>query len=365
MTKRTFTPEQDKEVVNLYSQGLSTHKIAKRFNCDKSAVSNALERSGINRRDNRGLTDAEEEQIVKIYYAGYAPRRIAKAYGKSEGLIKGALKRQQAKKFKDFRFNFCEAEEQQIAKIYQAGHPISKIARVYQCLHKTIRQALIRQQVKLRILNPKAPYVKRQRKPSKYIINNPTAFDNLDNEQSLYWLGFCYADSDIRDNNLRLGLSQKDRIQLERLIIFLGGKLENIRDGNTSCSINFADKHLVCRLTELGIIVRRGEFWRIAKQIPEGLEHHFIRGYLDGDGCISNREKVIFLGQEDILLWIKSCMIKYTGASDRVLPYQRRGIKEIAWGGSYQFKKIVDYIYQDATIFMQRKKEIADKTKRA
>lgn len=331
MTRRTFTPEQDKEVADLYLSGLSSIQLAKRYGVDKSSVLGALQRQGI-------------------------PRRIRKAKPKGP----------------DKRYTFRPSEESQIVKIYLANKSIPAIARAYGCMGKTIRGVLVRNNVQLRktTLNF-IPKPKRPKFIPKTIISNHTAFDVLDNEAALYFLGFAYADGSINKQQLKFTLSIKDRIQLERLSEFLGSQAE-IRTSEVlygrylsqACHIEFTSKYMVNRLVELGMVSRRSHFDRLKDNIPVGLEHHFIRGFLDGDGCISNREKVIFLGQADILTWIKECLVKYAQASDKVMPYQRKGILEIAWGGSFQFRRIVDYIYKDATLYLERKKEIADKTKR-
>lgn len=399
MSHRVFTPEQDKEVVKLYLAGYATRKIAELFNCEKSAVSNALKREGVSRRTNRDLTDGEEAQILNIYYAGFAPRRIARAYSRSEGLIKGALKRQQAK-FRDDRFNFCEAEEREIVKIYLAGHPMGDIARAYGCLPKTIRKALDRQGIETREAS-QSRVIKRRRQEiaglykdgktvnqlstiyktstseiSKALKKTKTtarthrqdffnehAFDSLDNEHTLYWMGFVYADSYLSNYELKFGLSVRDLEHLKKFVRFMNSSKE-VKHNHRACFASFASRSMVNTLDSLGLVSRRGQFDKLRNKIPIGLEHHFIRGYIDGDGCISNREKVIILGQADILLWIKECLVKYAQASDKVMPYQRKGIMEIAWGGSFQFVRVVDYIYKDATIYLERKKAIADKTKR-
>lgn len=373
MTRRVFTPEQDKEVVRLYLAGYATRKIAELFNCEKSAVSGALIREGVSRRTNRDLTDGEEAQIAKIYQAGYSIPRIARAYGKSGGLIHDAIVRQGGE-LRDDRFNFCEAEEREIIKIYLANKSIPAIARAYGCMGKAIKGVLVRNNVSRRkttlnfVPKPKVPKLPRVVKTA---ITNHTAFDVLDNEAALYYLGFAYADGDVSKYQLRFGLSIKDKSQLGKLAEFFGSQAK-IRTSEISygrylseaCYIEFTSKYMANRLVKLGIVSRRSHFDRLKGNIPIGLEHHFIRGYLDGDGCISNREKVIFLGQADILTWIKECLVKYAQASDRVMPYQRKGILEIAWGGRFQFIRVVDYIYKDATIYLERKKAIADKTKR-
>lgn len=365
MTRRVFTPKQDKEVVKLYLAGYATRKIAEMYGCEKSAVSNALEREGINRRTNRDLTDGEETQILRIYQAGYSPPGIARVYGKSDALIRDAVIRQGGK-LRDDRFNFCEAEEREIIKIYLANKSIPAIARAYGCMGKAIRGVMTRNNITLRkttrnfISKPKPPKVPRIVKTA---ITNHTAFDILDNEAALYHMGFIYADGSLNKNQLKVGLSLRDLEQLKRIASFLGSQ-KDIRIRDNSCHIEFTSKHMADRLVELGMVSRRSHFDRLRVNIPVGLEHHFIRGYIDGDGCISNREKVIILGQADILTWIKECLVKYANASDKVMPYQRKGILEISWGGGFQFARVVDYIYKDATIYLERKKEVADKIKR-
>lgn len=331
MTRRVFTPEQDKEVATLYLAGLSSIQIAKHYQVDKSSVLGALQRQNV-------------------------PRRIRKAKPKGP----------------DKRFSFRSSEEAQIVKIYLANKSIEAISRAYRCKGKTIRAALVRQGVQLRKTTFNfIPKPKRPKFIPKTAIQNHTAFDTLDNEAALYYLGFTYADGSVNKQQLKFTLSTKDRVQLEKLSEFLGSQAE-IRTSeipygrylSQACHIEFTSKHMVNRLVELGMVSRRSHFDQLKDNIPVGLEHHFIRGYLDGDGCISNREKVIFLGQADILTWIKECLVKYAQASDKVMPYQRSGILEIAWGGRFQFRRVIDYIYKDATIYLERKKEIADKTKR-
>lgn len=185
MTRRVFTPEQDKEVARLYLADFSTRKIAKQYGVDKDAVLNSLIRQGV-------------------------PRRIRKA--KTKDPI-------------DKRFTFRPSEEAQIVKIYLANKSIQAISKAYGCRNKTIRSALLRQGVQLRktTLNF-VPKPKRGKFIPKTGISNHTAFDVLDNEQSLYYLGFLYADGSVSKSQLRFALSIKDRIQLERLAEFLGGQ---------------------------------------------------------------------------------------------------------------------------------------------
>jgi hypothetical protein len=108
------------------------------------------------------------------------------------------------------------------------------------------------------------------------------------------------------------------------------------------------------------------------RHIPKNLIHHFIRGYFDGDGGISvtkskNQNKYTFMiisnsdFSEYLLRFFKrklnisSFMVKYKKTKQNTYTCDIRlyGYKEI--------KKLMDFMYKDATIFLKRKKKNFDK----
>lgn len=360
MTRRVFTPEQDKEVARLYLAGLSSIKIAKQYQVDKSSVLGALQRQNVTRRIRKAKpkdpTDkrftfrpSEEAQIVKIYQAGYNLRDIARVYECKSGTIRKILDRHNVITRETEYKETIKRRDKEISRLYNEGQTIDELTRIQGLSMAVIHKSLVRDGT--------------PRRPIRKDFFNEQVFDCLDNEHSLYWMGFIYADSYLSHYELKIGLSVKDLDHLKKLVKFMNSST-GVKYDHRACFATFASLHMANTLKSLGLVSRRGQFDKLKDKIPAGLEHHFIRGYLDGDGCISNREKVIILGQSDILLWIKECLVKYAQASDKVMPYQRKGIMEIAWGGSFQFARVVDYIYKDATIYLERKKEIADKTKR-
>jgi hypothetical protein len=124
-------------------------------------------------------------------------------------------------------------------------------------------------------------------------------------------------------------------------------------------SIEFNSVYLASHLAGLGIVVNRGRFDLLRPHIPDNLAHHLIRGYLDGDGCISVNQQIVFEGQTDILQWIKDTLVAKAEASENVSLRKRTGIHEVAWGGRLQTPRIIKYLYQDATIWMDRKRKVA------
>lgn len=130
----------------------------------------------------------------------------------------------------------------------------------------------------------------------KKISSNDTLFEKIDNEEKAYWLGFLYADGNVVYNILKteyrieLGLSIKDYSHIEKFKKFLNcnNKIK-IRDKTKSCRIQICSKKMCEDLIKLGCFPKKSLILKFPNnnQVPEYLIKHFIRGYFDGDGCIS------------------------------------------------------------------------------
>ena len=100
------------------------------------------------------------------------------------------------------------------------------------------------------------------------------------------------------------------------------------------------------------------------EQVPIELIHHFMRGYFDGDGCIcisNNQAYFTVIGTPEFLNGYEYYLLK---TLNRTTPNKRKHTKRhheqtewIVYGGNKQCKKIYDYLYKDATIYLDRKKQ--------
>lgn len=128
---------------------------------------------------------------------------------------------------------------------------------------------------------------------------NDTIFDSIDTEEKAYWLGFIFADGNISSegNRLEIRLSVKDLDHLEKFRQFI--KLENpirtgICNGNGYCHLSVRNKHLWETLNSLGCTPCKSltlQFPKISIFNNKSLIYDFIRGYVDGDGCLSLYKK--------------------------------------------------------------------------
>lgn len=254
---------------------------------------------------------------------------------------------------------FNELEDKEIAKIYNVGNSTRKIARAYKVNNKIIANALKRQTIQIHQTQFKR----------KWQINE-FAFDDLQNEQVNYWWGFIYADGSINKKrylNITLGL--KDEQHLEKL----NGFLQSDYPIYTTCTqlnnkkfhqprLMVYSRHLANRLSQLGIVSHRLKFNRVLEHLDPTFASHWIRGYFDGDGCaLKSEPRISWAGQKNLLEWIRYKLSEELGLNpERNIFKHGNFIFEINYWGRKQTRKITNYMYKDATIWLERKRAIIE-----
>lgn len=210
----------------------------------------------------------------------------------------------------------------------------------------------------------------------KYHIND-TVFDIIDTEEKAYWLGLLMADGYNHQNKscVALRLQAEDKEILEKYKIFLNtdapiyifNRTTKVNKLNRNyCELNICSPKFSESLAKIGCI--QGKTYTLEFPIiSKCLESHFIRGFFDGDGCISITKRkdrtensfqyqLNFVGKESVLLKIQDIICSNTGVF-RTKLRNRKGsfAKCISWSGRKVCKRILDYLYQDATIYLDRK----------
>jgi len=99
--------------------------------------------------------------------------------------------------------------------------------------------------------------------------------------------------------------------------------------------------------------------------IPEDIIHHFVRGYFDGDGCITYSDTkggkrnycVSIAGSKNFLKELKKIIIDKVGVSN-TKDFKFFGCDVIRWSGREQVNLIARWMYGDAEVYLERKKEV-------
>jgi transposase-like protein len=303
----------------------------------------------------------DEQEVVRLYLEGESIRRLSDEYGTTPQGVWQLLRRNNID-IRDQRKTTDEQEEQLIAE-YLDGGTLDTVSENWGIERTTVQHILIRHGV------------------DRHPCSVPThvldehIFDCIDNEVSAYLLGQVYADGCVMMDKatLSIGLSEKDHDYLEMLRGLYGtdfdikvSSVKNYRGGKNTdaCRLSMYSRHMAQTLFDLGIVARRGKFCNTLPKMHPSVYNHFIRGFYDGDGSIdcrtaSNRItphlRVRFLGQVDILSWIRDLLADELGTSRNKKISQKPGIMGIEYCGGIVGYKVASWIYNDATICMKRK----------
>jgi intein/homing endonuclease len=187
---------------------------------------------------------------------------------------------------------------------------------------------------------------------------------------SEYWvLGFMYADGCITDSNyITINLATKDIETLKKLKDFLNIKT-SIKTRQTgkyfSSSISIKSKILASYFILKGCVPRKSLILKFPteEQVPKNFQSDFIRGYFDGDGCITyrasrNEAKINIKGTESFLSSLKNILLEIN-CSSCLYKQNNSNIWNLDITGYNNVIKFLNFIYNksDSSIRIDRKFE--------
>lgn len=96
---------------------------------------------------------------------------------------------------------------------------------------------------------------------------------------------------------------------------------------------------------------------------------HFIRGYFDGDGCLSlyeqhvkqwtiRKQELSITGQEQLLQEIKHILTKNAGTTPTIsMKFYKKSPNTVSlrYGKKADIYSLYNYLYQDATVYLETK----------
>jgi len=306
------------------------------------------------------FNDIDIKNIINLYINGISSEKICLMYGVSPSLICRLLTKNNIK----LKGNKKEVNELEIISIYLSNNfTMDEICRKFGVSKHKIRKVLLSNSV--------------ESKSSKKYNYYDDIFEKIDTEEKAYWLGFLFADGYVRkrksNSELRLKLSSIDKKHLLKFKTFISpddipvvyeeskNKSKNGREYKKSKTfkISINSRKIVDDLIKLGCVNKKSLIIEFPK-IDSKLEHHFIRGYFDGDGSISYSKKIIcvnfvsgsslFLEKLSSILNIRSgCKLANLVGSSKIFKY-------LNYTTSDDINKIFKYLY-DGSIFLERKYE--------
>ena len=305
------------------------------------------------------ITDDLKEFVINSYVKDkISATKIAKAIGTTAATVCSYL-----------RDNGIVVENRQnklnfdldldIIPKYNQGISLSKLAKKYETTVQTLSKKLKERGIEI---------INRQNL-TKF---NENVFDIIDTEEKAYWLGFIFADGYIssRDNGFELSLSAEDTEHLVKFNTFMQHNKDNVKIGKvkcgdkefTRCRWGIVNKHLWNTLNDYGCVPKKSnilEFPNLNIFQNRELVIAFIRGYFDGDGCITaytNRKlKTSFLGTESFLTTLKQILLTYSINTGVLVVDPREEYTRTLNVSQPDTLQFLHLIYKDSTIYLTRK----------
>lgn len=198
----------------------------------------------------------------------------------------------------------------------------------------------------------------------KNMVTWNNVFEGESTPTSAYLFGFILGDGNIsrrRGDYLTLNISSKDEAHLRQICNIFGEDLNIRHNEKKGCEwwcLNIPSRDICNRLLELGISERKStEPSHVNFEWLGDNFRHFIRGLFDADGYvrITSVLDVSFVGHDSYITEIKKRIegqwsYKYTSS-----------LSHLSLLGTVEQRKFIyEYLYQEATIWLQRKRDIIE-----
>lgn len=187
-------------------------------------------------------------------------------------------------------------------------------------------------------------------------------FDVIDTENKAYWLGFIYADGCVRNDDTHCLSIELSSIDIDHLNKFKNSICSDhkisVRNNRDTCVIRICNKHVIDKLISYGCVQNKTELGEINIDLDTNLVIHFIRGYMDGDGYIDKtRHRIVITIKSEIITQQIHDMILNTMYINFKIKKQDNCYR-IYIENKKDYYDFLNYIYKDATIYLDRKYEI-------
>lgn len=210
---------------------------------------------------------------------------------------------------------------------------------------------------------------------NKYKFNEDF-FEVIDTEEKAYWLGFVLADGSIDDKKkqISIGLAHADEehlykfkkaLQAENPINFYHAKNNVTEKSYPTNDLALSSRKMINDLNKHYIFSNKTKN-EIPIQLEDHLMKHYIRGFYDGDGWISSYKRRpqdrcknlkwelgIGSGYEIVQFisnhFYDTLKVTYKEAT------AYSSIYRIRYSNQNDINKILEYLYSDATIYLNRK----------
>ena len=213
---------------------------------------------------------------------------------------------------------------------------------------------------------------------------NHQYFDEINDEFKAYLLGFFIADGYLHSKSNRFGVSiqNQDEIILKYYqqnicdnLIYTKNRTTNLINRLDQGTFRWSSEHMKDIFQNKYHIypnkTHNKVFYFPFETIPNNLIRHFVRGFIDGDGSFESKEGTFTINLINTsLIFLKQignfiCNLENENEIEmnikeiqgKTINYYRLRFNMFRKNKPEKVLKIYNYLYNDSTIFLQRKKD--------
>lgn len=297
----------------------------------------------------------EYEKIVDLYRNGLSQPEIANIYDCSASTISAILKNTNTETRKGGSKN-TKQDILQMYEMYKSGKLLQEIANEFNTTRATVSKLLKKHGFKVDRF--------------KYHFNEHY-FDQIDSQDKAYILGLLWADGHNRVDRggVILELQEDDKELLEKINCITENERPlrkvPLNDKNPSWknqyNLLWQSKYLSNVLNKYGMCQRKSLVLTFPEWLSKDLYPHFVRGYMDGDGCVcymqhKHKIQVSIVGTQ-VFLEVVQKICEDIGVKSYITHDKRanEAICQLSIASNSGSVSFLNWVYNNANLKMERK----------
>ncbi len=204
---------------------------------------------------------------------------------------------------------------------------------------------------------------------------NEHFFENIDNEEKAYILGLLITDGNVfvkdnKDNrqaSISICLNDLEMIEKIKNLWQVNTSIVNDHRRAGAYGIAIRSNIMADDLKQYGVVPNKTLYTYLPKNIQQNLMKDLIRGIMDGDGSIQFKKSkagkqincISFCGthqlMDEIAEYLFNTLNLYT--KPKTYDYKDKNLSQICFQRLDDVIKIGNYLYNNATIYLTRKKQ--------
>lgn len=243
----------------------------------------------------------------------------------------------------------------EIVSLYQSGYTPVQIAEKFYCNICNITRRLKKAGITVNRDYSKGRY----NRVNRYKFDEDY-FNEINTSEKAYFLGLMFSDGSVFDSGIYIKMKDEDILLKFKKALQAEQPVKKVYYGGYEAYIiQIYSKRLSNSLSLLGCTKNKTRTIRFP-DIPKELHSHFIRGFFDGDGSLILNKELgktqfnITSASKQFLEDLKPIISEVSGTKGGISKETNYEVWHLRFCGR-KVQDIMDWLYKDATVYLQRK----------